>query len=210
MHWILDRPQDNPQDWVYATVARGGRSFTRVGDCPHCGRGLLQERAVPLVLDLHGTDLSGFVWTDTADVALEASLVTQLEDAHLKGITYLPADAEAWWRPDLPSRQIVNWLEREAPPLLKMLLILGRAKALPPTGRPDVRCVVCGRLPPSKLGGGFRVDPATWDQSDILHVEEYPAIPVVSERFVEALQTLGVRNYALIPTDGFVPSLAAC
>jgi len=204
LHWILNRPPGESEDAVYATVVRGGRHFATSSECAQCRRKVLEEQVRPLLLELFAPRLSGFVWTDSADIVIEESSAAKLDTTGLRGIAWEKVEVEAWWRPDLPSPEIVNWLDRGMAPPLRMLHATARAGALAPPGRHDAICRGCGRVQESVLKTGFSVDPAKWDGSDILYVDEFPAIPVISERFVQVLQASGIRNYSIIPTEEFI------
>lgn len=205
MYWVLNRPQLEQVDFVYATDVSGGRQLFRSGQCPECGRTNLVERVKDISIELYGNSLGGFVWTDSANIVVEDHLAEVLRATEMTGFGTGGVNVQAWWRSESPGQPIDDWLDRIAPPTLTLLTVHGRAGALAPGDSRERTCLACGRLPQALLTRGFSVDPERWDGSDIFYVDEFPAIPIVGERFCEVLEQQGLENYSIVRVEEFQP-----
>lgn len=205
MFWVLDRPKDRLDDCIYATISgMGDKPTWQSSTCPNCGRSkFIQAR--DLSIELYGSVLYDFVWTDSPDLIISAGLVGLLTSSHLTGFAFRSVDVVAWWRTDPTTQETVDWLEREIAPKLFQMVVLGKGGSILSKNKSRIEsaCVVCGTIVYKPLEEGVWVDTTQWDGSDVFMMKEFPGYILVTERFLRFLDAQQIHNYVVIPADRF-------
>jgi len=206
MFWILDRRDDEADNCIYATISGTGDQLTWQGStCPKCGRSQSMRQAQNLSIELYGSALCDFVWTDSADIIVQSELMSLLQDSPLTGFTFRNVAVMAWWRTDPTTQETVDWLARDNAPELYQIVVLGKGGSILPQNKSHIEsaCATCGTIVYEPLGKGILVDPNQWDGSDVFVMQEFPGYILVTERFLQFLMNHQVQNYVAIPANEF-------
>lgn len=206
MFWVLDRPKNRWNDCIYATISGIDNQPTWESlTCPACGRARHTKQIRDLSVELYGSVLCEFVWTDSPDVLVSNSLMNLLNRSNLNGFTFRSIEVVAWWRTDKEKRETVNWLEQYPAPLLFQLVVLGKGGSIVPQNQTHIEstCAVCGGIVYAPLEKGILVDERQWDGSDMFVMDEFPGYVLVTERLLQYLETHQIQNYRAVPADKF-------
>lgn len=206
MFWVLDHPANRLDDCIYATISgREDKLTWQSSTCPNCGRSKFIQQVRDLSIELNGSVLFDFVWTDSPDVIISARLMSLMNRSHLTGFAFRGVDVVAWWRKDPATREIVDWLRRNTAPELFQMVVLGKGGSILPRTKSHIEsaCVVCGTRTHEPLEEGILVDSSQWDGSDVFVMQEFPGYILVTEKIVQLLDTHQAQNYLAIPAERF-------
>jgi hypothetical protein len=85
------------------------------------------------------------------------------------------------------------------------MILNGRGGALATESGADLE-LATGLFVRSTLNvNGLRIDPAAWDGSDVFHVPEFPLIPILTARVIEAIGELHPKGLTIVPAAEFRP-----
>jgi hypothetical protein len=206
MFWVLDRPAVRLDDCIYATISGAGDKPTwQSSICPTCGRSKFIRQVRDLSVELYGSLLLDFVWMDSPDILVRATLMELLRNSPLAGLAFRKVNIVAWWQTDPTTQETIDWLVGNPAPELFQLLVLGKGGSILPQNKPRIEsaCTVCGTLTYAPLEKGIFVDPSQWDGSDIFVMQEFPGYVLVTERFLHLLTAHQIQNYIAIPAEEF-------
>lgn len=128
-----------------------------------------------------------FLWWSPGTVFITGRVKGALEKARVKGCIF--------WRVEIIGPK------EETPELFELVVVGSAGPAAKESGISLIReCKACGYQRHSGFAG-LRVDPASWDGSDICTVDEYPTYILVSDKVKEVLEQGGFKNYRLRPSE---------
>ena len=206
MFFVLNWPTPSVWNNVYGTI--GGEGYPQpiweITHCRQCGRSLTCKQINNLRMELFGQELLQIVWTDVAPLFSDP-LVQALTSSNLHGFTFRPVDIVAWWKANPSTNEIENVLLWEDAPILHQLLPVGAGVSILNHNRVKVSilCTECKAEKYSLLDHGIIIDKSQWNGSDLFTVKEYPALLIITERFVQWLSQNRIGNYEVIHTSDF-------
>lgn len=206
MFWILERPKVRLDNCIYATISGTGDKPTwQSSICPTCGHSKFTRQVRDLSVELYGSVLCDFVWTDSPDILVRAALMDLLRNSPLTGFAFRNINVVAWWQTDPTTQETIDWLIGNTAPELFQVLVLGKGGSILLQNKPRIEsaCAICGTLIYAPLEKGILVDSSQWDGSDVFVMQEFPGYILVTERFLRFLTAHQVQNYIAIPADEF-------
>jgi hypothetical protein len=85
------------------------------------------------------------------------------------------------------------------------LVIYGKAELLRERSKASIELHTGLRVTAPIAVDALHVDPASWDGADVFSLPEWPLLPIVSEKAVEALGGIHPRGLSLAPAETFKP-----